>query len=73
MSDRQTDVAVSGAILLGLITMVCLSIGVSLVFSGGWALIVVGGVTFVYSLVVAFSRRSQTLLYADTTTNKLRN
>jgi hypothetical protein len=55
-----------------LAALVCLSIGVSLEFGGGWALIVDGAVFFIYSLVLAFKRNSQTLLFADNTTTQMR-
>ena len=69
MSEKQTDTALAGAVFTALFALVFLGIGVGLVFDGGWALIVDGAVLFIYSLVIALSRRSQTLLYADTTTN----
>ena len=69
MSDKQTDTALAGSVFLGLIGLICLGVGVSIEFGGGWAAIVVGAVLFMYSLVVAFSRRSQTLYYPDNTTS----
>ena len=69
MSEKQTDTALAGAVFTALFALVFLGIGVGLVFDGGWALIVDGAVLVIYSLVIALSRRSQTLLYADTTTN----
>ena len=70
MSDKQADAALAGSMLTALLGLVCLSIGVSIVFSGGWALIVVGAVFVLYSLFIGFRRNSHTLLYADTNINR---
>ena len=69
MSERQADAALAGSVFTALFALAFLGIGVALVFNGGWALIMDGAVLVIYSLVIALSRRSQTLLYADTTTN----
>lgn len=68
MSEKQTDPAVAASVFLGFIALVCLSIGVSIEFGGGWAAIVVGATLFVYSIVVTFARRSSTLYYPDNMT-----
>lgn len=68
MSERQTDPALGASVFFGLVALICLSIGVSIEFGGGWAAIVVGAVFFVYSVVIALSRRSQTLFYPDNMT-----
>jgi hypothetical protein len=73
MSDKQTDTALAGSVLTAFLGLVCLGIGVSMVFSAGWALIVIGGLFVLYSLIIAISRRSETLLYADKTVNRIGN
>lgn len=68
MSERQADPAIAVSVIFGFFALVCLSIGVSIEFGGGWAAIVIGAALFAYSLVIPFSRRSQTLFYPDNAT-----
>jgi len=65
MSDRDRDAAVAGAVITAIAAIICLSIGVTMVFGGGWALITIGSLLALYSLVLGLGRKTQNLVFPN--------
>lgn len=59
----------AAAILLAMVGMICLAVGVTIVFSGGWAAITIGALCVMYSLILGWRRKTETLLFANTNNN----
>jgi hypothetical protein len=62
------DAAVAGALFLGFVGTISLTVGIAILFGAGWAFVAFGGITLVnaWLMGVRKSRSNETLLFANT-------